>query len=398
MLKFCLKLGAIDKKLIMIIISTILYIIMDIIDYFSEMSSLHIILDNFYSRGISYIMIILVPLVQKCRNKDLIMLENSRSSKQIARDLLYVYLMYILYFLAVIYLMTLKRKNPEDTEDYKMSHYKGLCSEEALEIIFISIVSKFLLKMKLYIHHYIGLIIFLILSIGIDLLCDLTIFKPNIFFIIIYILHQIFDSFYITYEKYMMDKLGYSPYMVVFSVGFIFLFFGTGCVFILSFTSAGNKIESFEVYFDKNDYKEVILHMIYLIVFRFFINILKILTVYYYSPIHTFASYIVIKMFNLLLNKHAKYKYYSLILFVFQILGLLIFLEIIELNIWKLDRNTKRNVERRESEESARLNSSQKIEEDEIKSIELFPGYTVGTEMIQVTKEDNDEESKKTNE
>ena len=161
MLKFCLKLGAIDKKLIMIIISTILYIIMDIIDYFSEMSSLHIILDNFYSRGISYIMIILVPLVQKCRNKDLIMLENSRSSKQIARDLLYVYLMYILYFLAVIYLMTLKRKNPEDTEDYKMSHYKGLCSEEALEIIFISIVSKFLLKMKLYIHHYIGLIIFL---------------------------------------------------------------------------------------------------------------------------------------------------------------------------------------------------------------------------------------------
>ena len=398
MLKFCLKLGAIDKKLIMIIISTILYIIMDIIDYFSEMSSLHIILDNFYSRGISYIMIILVPLVQKCRNKDLIMLENSRSSKQIARDLFYVYLMYILYFLAVIYLMTLKRKNPEDTEDYKMSHYKGLCSEEALEIIFISIVSKFLLKMKLYIHHYIGLIIFLILSIGIDLLCDLTIFKPNIFFIIIYILHQIFDSFYITYEKYMMDKLGYSPYMVVFSVGFIFLFFGTGCVFILSFTSAGNKIESFEVYFDKNDYKEVILHMIYLIVFRFFINILKILTVYYYSPIHTFASYIVIKMFNLLLNKHAKYKYYSLILFVFQILGLLIFLEIIELNFWKLDRNTKRNVERRESEESARLNSSQKIEEDEIKSIELFPGYTVGTEMIQVTKEDNDEESKKTNE
>ena len=398
MLKFCLKLGAIDKKLIMIIISTILYIIMDIIDYFSELSSLHIILDNFYSRGISYIMIILVPLVQKCRNKDLIMLENSRSSKQIARDLFYVYLMYILYFLAVIYLMTLKRKNPEDTEDYKMSHYKGLCSEEALEIIFISIVSKFLLKMKLYIHHYIGLIIFLILSIGIDLLCDLTILKPNIFFIIIYILHQIFDSFYITYEKYMMDKLGYSPYMVVFSVGFIYLFFGTGCVFILSFTSAGNKIESFEVYFDKNDYKEVILHMIYLIVFRFFINILKILTVYYYSPIHTFASYIVIKMFNLLLNKHAKYKYYSLILFVFQILGLLIFLEIIELNIWKLDRNTKRNVERRESEESARLNSSQKIEEDEIKSIELFPGYTVGTEMIQVTKEDNDDESKKTNE
>ena len=77
--------------------------------------------------------------------------------------------------------MSLKIKDPEDTEDYKMSHYKGLCFEEALEIIFIVIVSKFLLKMKLYIHHYIGLLIFLILSLGIDFLCNLTIFKPKIF-------------------------------------------------------------------------------------------------------------------------------------------------------------------------------------------------------------------------
>ena len=36
-----------------------------------------------------------------------------------------------------------------------------LSFEEALEIIFIVIVSKLLLKMKLYIHHYIGLFIFL---------------------------------------------------------------------------------------------------------------------------------------------------------------------------------------------------------------------------------------------
>ena len=60
MAKFCLKLGSIDKKLIMIIISTVLYIIMDLIEYFLKMSSLHIILDSFYSRGISYIMIIIV--------------------------------------------------------------------------------------------------------------------------------------------------------------------------------------------------------------------------------------------------------------------------------------------------------------------------------------------------
>ena len=389
MAKFCLKLGSIDKKLIMIIISTVLYIIMDLIEYFLKMSSLHIILDSFYSRGISYIMIIIVPLIQKCRKNELILLENNRSCKQITLDLLRVYLMYILYFLAILYLMSLKKKDREDTEDYKMSHYEGLCSEEAIEIIFIIVVSKFLLKMKLYIHHYIGLIIFLILSLGIDLLCNLTIFKPDIFFIFIYILHLIIDSIYITYEKYMMDKLGYSPYIVIFSVGFIFLFGGTVGVIIVYITNNGKVTESFEDYFAKNDYEDVILHIFYLIVFRFFINIFKILTVYYFSPIHTFVSYIIIKMFNLLLNKNAEYKYYSLILFVFQLLGLLIFLEIIELNFWNFDKNTKGNIEGRESVERIKLLTNEEVGDEEKGAIEISPGYDIALEIVGVSKENN---------
>ena len=389
MAKFCLKLGSIDKKLIMIIISTVLYIIMDLIEYFLKMSSLHIILESFYSRGISYIMIIIVPLIQKCRKNELILLENNRSCKQITLDLLRVYLMYILYFLAILYLMSLKKKDREDTEDYKMSHYEGLCSEEAIEIIFIIVVSKFLLKMKLYIHHYIGLIIFLILSLGIDLLCNLTIFKPDIFFIFIYILHLIIDPIYITYEKYMMDKLGYSPYIVIFSVGFIFLFGGTVGVIIVYITNNGKVTESFEDYFAKNDYEDVILHIFYLIVFRFFINIFKILTVYYFSPIHTFVSYIIIKMFNLLLNKNAEYKYYSLILFVFQLLGLLIFLEIIELNFWNFDKNTKGNIEGRESVERIKLLTNEEVGDEEKGAIEISPGYDIALEMVGVSKENN---------
>ena len=43
MAEFFLKLGHIDKKLIMIIITTILYFIMDIIDYYSGMSDLHFV-------------------------------------------------------------------------------------------------------------------------------------------------------------------------------------------------------------------------------------------------------------------------------------------------------------------------------------------------------------------
>ena len=65
------------------------------------------------------------------------------------------------FFGTFIYLYILKSQHSEETKDFEMSHYHGLCTEEAIEIIFILIVSKILLKTKLYIHHYIGLIIFI---------------------------------------------------------------------------------------------------------------------------------------------------------------------------------------------------------------------------------------------
>ena len=104
-----------------------------------------------------------------------------------------------------------------------MSHYHGLCSEEAVEIIFIVIISKFLLKTQLYIHHYIGLIILVIASLSIDIPFNLSLFKPQILFIVIYLLFIIVDANFITYEKYMMDKLYYSPFVIVFSIGILFL-------------------------------------------------------------------------------------------------------------------------------------------------------------------------------
>ena len=146
------------------------------------------------------------------------------------------------------------------------------------------------------------------------------------------------------------------------------------------------RVESFEDYFDNNDYKEVLLYMIYLISFRFFINILKILTVYYFSPIHTFVSYIIIKMFNLLLNKKAKYKYYSLILFPLQFLGLLIFLEIIELNFWKLNKNTKKNIENRGTKEIVGLYEIQ----DNGDESDALEGYN--TEMVFTNNVEDDNE------
>ena len=403
MAEFFLKIGSINKKLIMIVIASILYIIMDIIEYFTQMTELHFILDA-YSRCISYISIIIIPIIlnrldKKGKNE---IKENYQCSKKCILHFSKLYIAYAFIIGIILYLNSLKSKEPENTEDFQMSHYSGICSEEALEIVFIVIISKFLLKMKLYIHHYIGLITFIVLSFCIDIFFHLSLFKPGYFFVIIYCLELLFDSFFITYEKYMMDKLYYSPYKIIFYVGVLFIVVCT--FFVILILTKGNmlydgktyKLQSFSDYFAEKGVSGPIVHIVYLTSFRFFANILKILTVYYFSQFHTYSAYILIKEFDILLKKENNYKYFSILLFVFQFLGLLVFLEIIESNFIGLNKNTKKNIEIREGQENMKFMNA--IDRDSISErteskckIEYSPGYLLEAEMIHMT----DEEDKK---
>ena len=388
-----LKLGVINKKLIMPVITAIIYVIMDIIELNADMNDIHIIF-NLYTRGISYTCAILVPIVQKrCdKNRQKIRKRRAQCTKRSILHFTILQLEYIIYFGLYIYLTKLKSKDPDNTEDFQMSHYHGLCSEEAVEIIFIVIISKFLLKTQLYIHHYIGLIILVIASLSIDIPFNLSLFKPQILFIVIYLLFIIVDANFITYEKYMMDKLYYSPFVIVFSIGILFL--SVSIFFTIYILMVGNSLydgkkytlQSFSDYFEEKGYKTTVIYMFYCSSFRFFLNILKILTIYYFTQNHIYTSYTFIKLVDLLIMKKTNYKYFSIILFIPQFLGLLIFLEIIELNFCKLNKNTKINIEKRELKEDLNDDDDQNdedIDPEERKSkqsiVEISPGYLVNS-------------------
>ena len=392
-----LKLGVINKKLIMPVITAVIYVIMDIIELNADMNDIHIIF-NLYTRGISYTCAILVPIVQKrCdKNRQKIRKRRAQCTKRSILHFTILQLEYIIYFGLYIYLTKLKSKDPDNTEDFQMSHYHGLCSEEAVEIIFIVIISKFLLKTQLYIHHYIGLIILVIASLSIDIPFNLSLFKPKILFIVIYLLFIIVDANFITYEKYMMDKLYYSPFVIVFSIGILFL--SVSIFFTIYILMVGNSLydgkkytlQSFSDYFEEKGYKTTVIYMFYCSSFRFVLNILKILTIYYFTQNHIYTSYTFIKLVDLLIMKKTNYKYFSIILFIPQFLGLLIFLEIIELNFCKLNKNTKINIEKRELKEDLNDDDDQNdedIDPEERKSkqsiVEISPGYLVnsGTEL-----------------
>jgi len=388
-----LKLGVINKKLIMPVITAVIYVIMDIIELNADMNDIHIIF-NLYTRGISYTCAILVPIVQKrCdKNRQKIKKRRAQCTKRSILHYTILQLEYIIYFGLYIYLTKLKSKDPDNTEDFQMSHYHGLCSEEAIEIIFIVIISKFLLKTQLYIHHYIGLIILVIASLSIDIPFNLSLFKPQILFIVIYLLFIIVDANFITYEKYMMDKLYYSPFVIVFSIGILFL--SVSIFFTIYILMVGNSLydgkkytlQSFSDYFEEKGYKTTIIYMFYCSSFRFVLNILKILTIYYFTQNHIYTSYTFIKLVDLLIMKKTNYKYFSIILFIPQFLGLLIFLEIIELNFCKLNKNTKINIEKRELKEDLNDDDDQNdedIDPEERKSkqsiVEISPGYLVNS-------------------
>ena len=393
MANFFLKLGVINKKLIMPVITAIIYVIMDIIELNADMNDIHIIF-NLYTRGISYTCAILVPIVQKrCdKNRQKIRKRRAQCTKRSILHFTILQLEYIIYFGLYIYLTKLKSKDPDNTEDFQMSHYHGLCSEEAVEIIFIVIISKFLLKTQLYIHHYIGLIILVIASLSIDIPFNLSLFKPQFLFIVIYLLFIIVDANFITYEKYMMDKLYYSPFVIVFSIGILFL--SVSIFFTIYILMVGNSLydgkkytlQSFSDYFEEKGYKTTVIYMFYCSSFRFFLNILKILTIYYFTQNHIYTSYTFIKLVDLLIMKKTNYKYFSIILFIPQFLGLLIFLEIIELNFCKLNKNTKINIEKRELKEDLNDDDDQNdedIDPEERKSkqsiVEISPGYLVNS-------------------
>ena len=420
MVEFFLKLGTINRKLILPLFASILYIVMDLIEYFSNMSALHFSLDA-YSRGISYSAIIIIPIIQngfskkkqtkeekekeekeekekekekEVKEKEVKEKEEKEKEEKFQlnkRTLLHfslLYLNYIIFFAVYTYLYILKSDDPDNTEDYRLSHYYGLCSEEALEIIFIVIISKFLLKTKIYIHHYISLALFIILSLCIDIPFNSSLFKPGILFSFLYGLYLLLDSLFITYEKYMMDKLYYSPYIIIFSIGLLFLFASTVSVIVIYISGGliydGNKykIPMFSDYFKEVDYKEVIIHIFYKTGFRFVVNVLKILTIYYLTQYHIYTAYILIKVFDLLLKKDNNYKYISIILFVLEFISLLIYLEIIELNFFNLNKNTKRNIEKREIKDSEGLLNV----DNESNLIEVGTGYFISNEMINVSE------------
>ena len=246
------------------------------------------------------------------------------------------------------------------------NHYRFnsiLITINGFEIIMITYGTFILLKYKYYIHHMISMLIYCALAISIDsILGNFT--KINYKYVYIYIIFIINEVLLFCYLKYMMDKLYYHYSEVILYWGIIGLILKIIIFSGMIIYERKNNIEGIifglKAYFKEINIAIIIfLQFFYYIIYGAFFQSLFILLLYYLKPNHTVISDELNFYFNIIIFKDDPNKYYTIIPFIFQILALLLYFEILEFNFWGLNRNTFKNIQIRERKEKESKGSIQ---------------------------------------
>ena len=234
---------------------------------------------------------------------------------------------------------------------------------------FLLLIFSFLiLKSKIYSHHLFSLI--MIIIIGIALIAININNDDNIFMkIIITLLTEILFSLEQVVCKLAVNIRYTSPYEVCFYVGFFELIINS--ILLLIFTNVSayggqymnitseEHIDDYNVYKENYDLGEAMIFILSMFGRCIFI-LAGFITLDYFTPLHI-VLILIIGEISFLFHDDNNWKLYlKIFFFICLMFFVLIFVEIIELNIFGLQKNTKKNItQRSDSEEiKAALNSN----------------------------------------
>ena len=329
-----LNLGKIDKNIIPIIVGCIICFSSRLLFRFSEDSELfnHPIISNILVQ-FSYIFTFIPFLIFKYRTNNKHIKNNyfeDITQKKITKGKwLYIFLYnFIDIIQSIIFLYLIELKS----------------NFWILDICFTCIFYYLIFKIKLYKHHYLSLILIIILGIILDFICenlqdDIT---KNFGFVLLILLRETLISLNFVLVKYLFEKKFCSIYEISLSNGILGLLF----LIILSiFDHYFFKYDDFSKYFDKFSIKELLV-MIALMITQLGLYICKLMINKANTPCHVFIIFVFGK-----LAYYVDFSKNSILFMVFLLLILfmsLIFNEIIEINCFGLAKNTKKNIMKRE--------------------------------------------------
>ena len=258
--------------------------------------------------------------------------------------------------------------------------YISLYNFWMFDILFILIFSHFILKVKLYKHHFISLMLIIIFGIIINIIYNIyeEISEEFFFKILNTFIIEIIFSLQIVVAKYAMEYKLSSPYEICLFEGVFILVINLILLIIFTFipmseikyiknTEYEGKmyIDNFFQYFSKISYIEVISFII-IMLGRFGFNIFCLLIIKYFTPSHSIIILIIGEVYfafndlEPLWRVFIEYFIYALLIFV-----MLVFLEIIEINLWGLQKNTERNISLRAGQIESIMDDVETEEEKE---------------------------------
>ena len=234
-------------------------------------------------------------------------------------------------------------KNNDETED------------EYLLFLIIFLVNKFFRETN-YMHHIITMIFFIIIEYITNIFFTIKHGKNKIqnfyLFSILGIIRPIILSIYYIYLKDLLDKKSISPFKYNFLVGIVNTPLAIILYFIISFTKFGYKIDN-SYYCDNifeliKDIKELdTIYILLLIVFPFACGILVLLlnkTIYDFSLYYIYIPFLVEKLIKGIFNEYTDMTSIIILIscFVIELIMILVFLEVIEINYFGINENLEK--------------------------------------------------------
>ena len=249
-------------------------------------------------------------------------------------------------------------------------------------IVFMAIFAYFILKMKLYRHHYLCITIIVLRSVIYPLIFIFYSQKANQVNYLVsgisFATDIMFSLTFVLYKYYMLIKY-INPYEIMFYEGVFELIFS---IITLIITTSIDKLDNFVTFFkdERLDSLECFILFSWMVMnFSYVTLLFKVIDIF--SPFYLHLSIIISEFIFFFINLE-NYNIYQKIFYILSILFcsfmILIFIEIVELNFCGLSYMTKKNIEFR-----ARLDCimNRNNNDDEDETIDL-KDYTIDNRQI----------------
>ena len=286
-----ISLGKANKYLFLILVAAILFIALPFVEYeskiFAGRQTHPIIYSMTYSLGLilSFILLIIYKIRNKRKNKNynsLLNIKNEHMSFNAISPIEIIsnkkkFLWIVLtsginlfgYTLSSFYVFT----------------FDTYINDWGITLLFMSFVSYFILKMKLYKHHYLTIVSVVVIGFIYNILMgrfNKEKIGDNYISYLIQITFNCLISLDNVLYKFLMDRNYINPYEILFIQGLIELILG---IITLIITTSIDVIDNFIDFIDKVESKDIIIIFL-LILIQFLLYSIQIIIINIFSPFH----------------------------------------------------------------------------------------------------------------